>query len=138
MPGIHQRLAAFEHEGDEAAVPAQEFSEQSALVTRCLLEYTAGQMSAVSCQKMCHAAVIDGCVHPEVWAVAAIGSWGEYPNNCNRDLKRFLGDVKSLPEPFIMKVPCVDTKSSPNITMFDELAMPDMQPVAPDWSQGDS
>ena len=76
MPGIHQRLAAFEHEGDEAPVPAQEFSEQSAMVTRCLLEYTAGQMSAVSCQKMCHAAVIDGCVHPEVWAVAAIGSWG--------------------------------------------------------------
>ena len=62
-------------------------------------------------------------MHPEVWAVAAIGSWGEYPNNCNRDLKRFLGDVEVLPAPFVIKVPCVDTKSSPNITMYDELAM---------------
>ena len=124
MPGVHQRLAQFyalNH--DIAADIGHEFPDQSALVTRCLLDYTCGHMSAIACQKMAHSSVIDGCMHPEVWAMAAMRSWGEQRGNCNRDLKRFLGNVEILPQPFVVKVPCLDTKSSPTVTMYDELAM---------------
>ena len=99
MPGIRQRLSMWENDANEPAGPANVRVEQSALVTRLLLQYTSGQISAVSVQKLAHAAVVDGITHQEVWSVAAIGNWGEYPGNCNRDLRKLIGCDDSLPEP---------------------------------------
>ena len=113
----------WENDANEPAGPANVRVEQSALVTRLLLQYTSGQISAVSVQKLAHAAVVDGITHQEVWSVAAIGNWGEYPGNCNRDLRKLIGCDDSLPEPCTIRVPCIDTKASPQIVMYDDVSL---------------
>ena len=127
MPGIRQHLEMWQHAftnpASSPSVVDQTAPHQSALVTRLLLQYTSGQISAISCQKLAHAAVVDGCQHPEVWQVAAIGNWGEYSGNCNRDLKKIIGCDGSLPEPCIIRVPCIDTKASPQIIMHDDVSI---------------
>lgn len=127
MPGIRQQIELWHHNGSAAASFRESGNQtvegQSALVTRMMLQYTSGQMSAIACQKLAHAAVVDGCQHREVWQVAAIGMWGEHPGNCNRDLKKIIGCDDILPEPLTIRVPCLDTKSTPNIVMWDDASL---------------
>ena len=73
MPGRWQRLSMWENDANEPAGPANARVEQSALVTRLLLQ---SDSSAVSVQKLAHAAVVDGITHQEVWSAAAIGNGG--------------------------------------------------------------
>lgn len=70
---------------------------------------------------MALAAVTDGLMHEEVVRMAALGSWGEYPGNCNRDLKKLINC--SLPEPFMLRVPCLDTKPTPHRVCFDDASV---------------
>ena len=91
MPGVQQRLALWQHATSSAtgSTASENAADgQSALVTRLLLQYTSGEMSAIGCQKLAHAAVVDGCDHPEVHQVAALGNWGSCPGNVNRDLNK--------------------------------------------------
>ena len=94
----------------------------SALITRLLLQYTSGTLSAAEVCRIAHAAVVDGCDHPEVYQFASLGSWGTYPANARRDIERLL-NVSTLPEPTIVRVPCLDTRSNPAIVMFDDMGI---------------
>ena len=78
-------------------------------------------MSATEVQKHAHAAVVDGLMHPEVHKLATLGSWGQYPNNINRDLKAMIST--DLPDPDIIRVPCLDTKPSPAVVCYDDAAI---------------
>ena len=125
MPGIRQRMVAAGIAYVPGGPPDHGFDNPSALITRLLLSYTAGSLSAVEVQKIAHAAVVDGIMHPEVYQVAALGCWGRYPGNIKRDLARLI-ECDYLPAPCILRVPCIDTKSTPHICMWDDMAV--MQP----------
>ena len=116
MSGLHQRL--------RAAVPrpgAQAPQKDSALVTRLLLLWSEGTLSATEVQKVAHACVVDGLGHPEIYRLASLGSWGQYPANVNRDLKSWI--VSELPDPLVVRVPCLDTKPSPARVCYDDAAV---------------
>ena len=78
-------------------------------------------MSATEVQKIAHSAVVDGISHEEVYRLAALGSWGQYPANVNRDLKAMV--TSELPEPIVVRVPCLDTKPSPARVCYDDAAV---------------
>ena len=101
--------------------------QSSALMTRLLLQYTSGTLSAAEVCRIAHAAVVDGCDHPEIYQFASLGSWGTYPANARRAIERLL-DVSTLPQPTIVRVPCLDTRSNPAIVMFDDMGI--MEPHA--------
>ena len=117
MRKAEQDLAAANHVGPVPQLP----EGQSALVTRLLLQWSAGAMSATELQKHAHAAVVDGLMHPEVYKCASLGSWGQYPANINRDLKAMVST--DLPDPDIVRVPCLDTKPSPAVVCYDDAAV---------------
>jgi hypothetical protein len=120
MPGFRQRwgLAVAE----EAPAPLWPGPEQSSLITRLLLQYTCGTISAAEVCRLAHAAVVDGCEHPEVFKFAALCSWGEYPANAKRDIEKLI-DVRNFPVPKIIRVPCLDTKSNPHLVMHDDMGI---------------
>ena len=119
MSGVHQRLKRAK----TLANPIVEATRsQSNLVTRLLLQWASGHLSATEVQKICHAACLDGLTHPEVVAIAAIGSWGSQPGNCNRDLKRAYS-CDDLPKPVIVRVPCMDTKAKNQRMVWEDCAV---------------
>lgn len=123
MPGFRQRWNSFISAG--AAGPHDEDQPvfaTSALITRLLLQYTCGVLSAAELCRLAHAAVVDGCEHIEVYKFASLGSWGQYPANGKRDIDRLL-DASSLPEPTIVRVPCLDTRSNPALVMHDDMGI---------------
>ena len=73
-----------------------------------------GFLSAVQLQRICAAAVKDGLSHPEILALASIGSWGQWPNNCHRDLVRKLGKP-NLPSPFSWRVSMTGFRTFPKV-----------------------
>lgn len=116
MSGLHQRL--------KAAVPrlvSQAPQKDSALVTRLLLLWSEGTLSATEVQNIAHSSVVDGICHPEIYKLASLGSWGQYPANVNRDLKSMI--VSELPDPLVVRVPCLDTKPSPARVCYDDAAV---------------
>ena len=117
MSGLHQRLRAAE----AFPIAQPDAKKDSALATRLLLLWSDGSMSATEVQKIAHSAVVDGILHEEVYRLAALGSWGQYPANVNRDLKAMV--ISDLPEPIVVRVPCLDTKPSPARVCYDDAAI---------------
>ena len=81
------------------------------MVTRELVKWAWGLTPATDVQATCHAAVQDGCVHPEVLEVSAMGAFGSHVGNVNRELKRRYLKELCMPIPYACKVAAVDPKS---------------------------
>ena len=70
----------------QAKTSSKQRPEMSGFASKLLLLWSAGEMSATIVQQLAHLAFLDGANHPEVAALASIGSWGQFPGNCHRDL----------------------------------------------------
>ena len=92
------------------------------MATRLLLQWSCGNVSAVEVQRLAHGAVLDGLLHEEVAQLASLGAWGEQPGNINRDLKR-LHKCDLLPEPLIVRVPCLAEKALPAVVAHCDVAI---------------
>ena len=56
----------------------------------------------------------DGLTNPVVQQLAALGTHGEYPNTCYRDLRhKFPLNRSGIPEPLIVKLPMLNVKKIP-------------------------
>ena len=100
--------------------PAPTFANAAAevagshLVALLLSRIAWGELSAAACQQIADAAVRDGLNHPVVKKMAAAGSHGKFPNNCNRDIKKCWPDmflsagVTMLAVPMVLKKGAMD------------------------------
>ena len=65
-------------------------ASHSCLGDHLLLLWGRGEVSANAIQKLAHAAILDGCDHPELHTLAAFGNYGKHSGNITRDLKTYL------------------------------------------------
>ena len=85
---------------------------ESPLASKLLHLWASGSLSAVMVRELANLALQDGADHPELVKLAQCGNWGAQPGNCHRQiLNKFCSDVM-LPEPFSIKVKCIDPKTS--------------------------
>ena len=54
--------------------------------------------------------------------MASMGSWGQVPGNCNRDLKRAY-PCDDLPLPTTVRVPCLSEKAHPTIVVHTDVGL---------------
>ena len=119
MPGLQQQLKQARVSDTPAPTT---YPPLSNLVTRLLLQWAQGNTSAQEVQRLAHAATTDGLLHPEVVAMASMGSWGQVPGNCNRDLKRAY-PCDDLPLPTTVRVPCLSEKAHPTIVVHTDVGL---------------
>jgi hypothetical protein len=96
--------------------PAETGRITSELVAALLKEWSWGEQSAAGIQRLCMTAYNDqktllrkndlseDLIDGSLQAMAKLGSWGRYSNNCQRDLLRWLGDPEA-PAPFAVEIP---------------------------------
>ena len=110
MPGYLQRLEldrALEAPAERAQADMNEMEDGP--LKQILVElFCGGHVSASGVQKLAHAALLSGLQSPDVASLAALGAVGEQPGNNSRDLLRLLNRGNNLPEPFRVRVPCID------------------------------
>lgn len=113
MPGIHQRI-----ELEEKKRKASCLKESNNLSKKLLQLWSLGKLSAKCLQELAHAAHADGLQDESIVQLAALGTFGQHPNNCHRDLlvllKRKLkesryGGLKESPC-ISVQVPALDAK----------------------------
>ena len=85
--GPRQQLAQARAQ-EEAAEPAP---QDSHLAKMLIEKWAWGGLSTPDLQKLASAAFKDGLHHPQVRALAALGAWGKYPANMQRDLLQAVG-----------------------------------------------
>ena len=107
--GFRQRKRARELAGQP-----QEHSQASNIGSLLMVLWAWNQLSGSTLQAIANAAKQYGLTHPEIQAMARIGTSGKYPNHCNRDLMKVykLDDI-TLPPYIKVQVPCCDPKSDP-------------------------
>ena len=71
-----------------------------------------GLLSAVMIRELADLAIADGASHPDLVALAPTGNWGAQTGNCNRQILNAFCPQVHLPEPFQIKVGCIDPKTS--------------------------
>lgn len=113
-----KRLRGWELEMESGRVPVNKAAlekapeGQSGLASKLLQLWATGILSATLVQTLAELALQDGANHPELVQMASTGNWGAQKGNCHRQiLNRFCNDVH-LPQPFNIKVGCVDPKTS--------------------------
>ena len=88
MPGIRQKLEL--HGKRKRHDQSQGLQEGQNLSKKLLQLWSLGKLSSSGLQELASAAASDGLQHEEVMQQNAIGTFGQYPNNCHRDLLRLL------------------------------------------------
>ena len=121
MPGIRQKLEL--HGKRKRHDQSQGLQEGQNLSKKLLQLWSLGKLSSSGLQELASAAASDGLQHEEVMQQNAIGTFGQYPNNCHRDLLRLLknklkpskyGGLKESPT-ISIQVPALDPKEeNPN------------------------
>lgn len=87
--------------------------EQSALAICLLGLWAKGFLSATSVQKIAHASMMDGNLHPKVAWLGSLGSFGLHPGNCNRDLMKHYGPLaETLGTASKISVECLQPKEA--------------------------
>ena len=108
MPRYAWRDEALQVESDERD-PVQgggSMPEHSALVTAGIQAWSEGRASAHMLQHWCLQSLVDPHGHPEVLAVAGLGSFGSQPGNTTRDLLRLVEHDQVISLPMATKVGC--------------------------------
>ena len=98
-----QRLDRLGGDGDA--------DEQCPLATGLLMRWAWGNISAAEVQNLAHLAKLSGLNHSEIDFLAGIGTGGTNPNHCSRALYRRYCKGLKLPEPTVIRLPVVETKS---------------------------
>ena len=100
---------------------------ESPLASKLLHLWASGSLSAVMVRELANLALQDGADHPELVKLAQCGNWGAQPGNCHRQiLNKFCSDVM-LPEPFSIKVKCIDPKTSLEKVELASVYLPHLQ-----------
>ena len=100
---------------------------ESPLASKLLHLWASGSLSAVMVRELANLALQDGADHPELVKLAQCGNWGAQPGNCHRQiLNKFCSDVM-LPEPFGIKVKCIDPKTSLEKVELASVYLPHLQ-----------
>jgi hypothetical protein len=84
----------------------------SALGTKLLHLWSAGEISAVKVQQLAHCAILDGAGHVELGTLAAAGNFGEVPGNVHRDISNAFLQSVSITEPLLVSTKAIDPKTS--------------------------
>lgn len=101
--GVRQRQEAAAR--DEEPVPP------STLARQLLEGWCRGEMSPQQVQSLAHAALKDlqqvspTCSMPDLVNLAKLGSYGENPSNCHRELLALVEPIVKLPQPYRQKLP---------------------------------
>ena len=74
----------------------QEEIGPSALARILVQKWSWGALSAPELQEIANAAYEDGLQHPEIYKLASLGRWGQYPGNLQRDLLAQMDTKTSL------------------------------------------
>lgn len=84
----------------------------SALATKLLMMWSAGEISSSAVQVIAHMAVLDGADHPELGLLASVGAWGSQPGNASRDIIRSFLETVNIPEADLVSTVAMDPKTS--------------------------
>ena len=84
----------------------------SGLANKLLSLWSCGTLSATMIREIAHLAMQDGADHPELVSLAKVGNWRAQTGNCHKQIINQFCPHIMLPEPFQVKVPCLDPKSS--------------------------
>ena len=114
MPGIHQRIELT----NTRKRPAPGLQEGQPLSKKLLQLWSLGKLSSSGLQEIAFAATADGLQGENITELSVLGTFGQYPNNCHRDLLRLLknklkksmhGGLQESPTMSI-QVPALDAK----------------------------
>ena len=84
----------------------------SALGNKLLSLWAHGVLSAVMVRELAALAMQDGARGEDLFSLARTGDYGQCPGNCHRDIMaKFCHDVIP-PQPYHVKVGCIDPKTS--------------------------
>ena len=100
---LEKGKAVLEKIGDEP---------HSRLANKLLGLWAHGLLSAILIRDIADLAIQDGATHPQLFELAQAGTWGSHPGNAHRDLLRTFCPNVMLPQPFQVKVGCIDPKTS--------------------------
>ena len=100
------------HDALHVPQASKEFGDQSALGTKLLHLWAAGNLSATACRELAHLAIMDGATHPELYTLANCGQAGANKGNVHRDILRAFCHQVHLSNSFEIEVPCRDPKTS--------------------------
>ena len=118
--GHVKRLRGWQLEAEGVARPLEKGKKAlekadgrpSPLANKLLSLWAHGVLSAALIREIADLSLHEGAKHPSLVALAQTANWGQHPANAHRDVMRtFCSDVQ-LPKPWLVKVPCVDPKSS--------------------------
>lgn len=110
------------HGASTSSLPSPQ--KQSCLVTKLLLMWSSGGISAVQIQEIAMAALLDGASHPELAALAETGTCGTHTSNIARDVEAlFLKDIK-VPPCFEVSTQAIDPKSLATVTVKAGIFLP--------------
>ena len=121
MPGIHQKIELT----NTRKRPAPGLQEGQALSKKLLQLWPLGKLSSSGLQEIASAAVADGLQNEDIVELSGLGTFGQYPSNCHRDILRLLkakskrsmhGGLQESPTMSI-QVPALDAKEEKPETM---------------------
>ena len=139
--GLHQRRIQAAHAAAaQAQAQAQAAaSSRSSLAHELLLQWSLGGLSAISVQSLASKAFSDGLVHPDIARLAALGNSGQAPQNCQRDLLRWLGKhMGALPPPVQMKLPLKTSPEEESVQVVELPLLPLHRMMAYMWEHWQS
>ena len=114
MPGIHQKIELT----NTRKRPAPGLKEGQALSKKLLQLWSLGKLSSSGLQEIAFAATADGLQCESIVELSGLGTFGQYPSNCHRDLVRLLrarlkksmhGGLQESPT-ISIQVPALDAK----------------------------
>ena len=85
---------------------------QSGLANLLLHLWSSGILSATMVRQVAHLAMEAGASHNDLQKLASAGNWGRQSGNIHRQIMNKLCPHVMLPEPFHIKVECIDPKTS--------------------------
>ena len=99
------------------APPPSQSHEFHRLMDLCML----GLLSAFACQQIGEGHVMDGNQTPQMVMLSRLGSNGQYPASCWRDLERRLGYVTcNIPKATVVKLPLLDRSKHPHHVVWTD------------------
>ena len=109
--GWRRELELAQPEAKRARIVLTE-NRPSALATKLLMMWSAGEISSSAVQVIAHMAVLDGADHPELGLLASVGAWGSQPGNASRDIIRSFLETVNIPEAELVSAVAMDPKTS--------------------------
>jgi hypothetical protein len=76
-----------------------------------------GKLPATDVQAFARAATLDGCCHPELKALASLGSFGHNPSHVHQQLVDRFTKASQLPVPVEIAVPAIDSRGDSTVSI---------------------